>query len=373
MLDSRLVRTLSRYFVARYLGLFAAILFGAALSVASVELLLGSDELVGGSGGADPLRWVLWRIPSYYLGDLVPISAFAAAFFTIAFSVRSLEWTAAAAGGIAPGRIVGPLLGAAIALAACMGIARETLVAPAMQGLSATRREADEDWLFRAGSFWYQKGRLIFSIQRADADSRTLRGVEVFERTPQGRLRAHTRAERVTVQPDGTWILHDATVRRFDPEQPERPTRIRREASLALDVRERSALVLEQTDAAAWALPQLVSYIAAHAGDDRPGSRGVLRRLDLLVQRRLSEPVLVVVLSLLAIPLALRVRPGGSVAPAAVGALAAIGAFFLLRNLAQGLASRAIWPIPIGVWSVPLLLALVSVAALWPVLRPTRR
>lgn len=358
------MRTLSRYFVARYLGLFAVILVGTALAIASVELLLGSDELVGTGSGAEPLRWVLWRIPSYYLADLVPISAFFAAFFTIGLAVRWLEWTALQAGGVPPVRVVLPVIGAAIFLALGMGLVRETWVTRAIRQHAAAQRGADEDLLFRAGSFWYQKGRSIFSIGSADATTGTLRGVEVFQRTPHGRLRANIRAARVTVRPDGSWILHDAEVRRFDPEHPAARVEIHTEPALELDVSESSALLMEQTDAAALPLPQLVEYIRAHADDDHPGSRSALRRLELAVHRRLSEPAWVVVLSVLALPLALRVSPGGSLAPAGVAAIGAIGAFFLTRNLLVGLASREIVPAATAIWSLPLGFTAIAVAAL---------
>jgi len=372
MLDSRAVRTLSRYFVARYLGLFAVIFFGAALAIVSVELLLGADDFVGTEPGVEPLRQVLWRIPSYYLGDLVPISAFFAAFFTVGLAVRWLEWTALQAGGLSPGRVLLPVLGASVALAIGMGLVRETIVTQALAHYEASRRGTDEDLLFRAGSFWYQKGRTIVSIGSADASTQTLRGVEVFQRTSRGRLEARIRSDRVSVRPDGIWVLHDALVRRFDPAHPETPAEVRRTPTLELDVSDSSALLMEQTDAAALPLPQIVEYIAAHAEDDHPGSRSSLRRLDLLVQQRLGEPVAVVVLTALALPLALLARPGRSLAPAAVAAIGAVGLYFLLRNLFHGLAAREVLPSAALVWCVPAAVAGAAAVALRRVTRFAR-
>ena len=92
--------TLSRYFVARYLGLFVLILVVAALAIAVVELLIGTDEFLDPEvGPRNALGWVLLRIPSYYLRDLVPISAFFAAcdFFAAARARVSAKATAVAA------------------------------------------------------------------------------------------------------------------------------------------------------------------------------------------------------------------------------------------------------------------------------------
>lgn len=366
MLDSRAVRTLSRYFVTRYLGLFTLIFIGATLSIAIVELLLDSDDVLGTRSGVLPLlEFALVRVPSYYLRDLVPISAFFAAFFSIGLSVRWLEWTALEAAGISPRRVVLPILATAVVLAFAMGIARETVVARVIDRIESARRESDEDLLFRDGAFWYQKGRSIFSIHGSDATSGTLRGVEVFERTEHGRLLAHLTSDRVSVGSDGSWQMHDVLVRRFDPAHPERPGEIRTEPLLVLEVGESSALLMEQTDAAALPLTQLIEYLDAHRGDDHPGSRSALLRLHRMVHQRASEPFAVVVFTLLALPLALIVRPSGNLAPAAIVAVAAMASFFLMRSVALGLADREILPNLATVWVVPAFFSTVAVISLW--------
>ena len=366
MLGSPAVRTLSRYFVTRYLGLFTLIFVGATLSIAIVELLLDSDEILSSqAGAAQLLAFVFVRVPSYYLRDLVPISAFFAAFFTIGLAVRWLEWTALEAAGLAPIQIVMPVLAAALGLALAMGIARETLVARVIANHEAARRDSDEDLLFRDGAFWYQKGRSIFSIHASEAESSTLRGVEVFERTDHGRLLAHLQSDRVVVGPDGSWRMHDVVVRRFDPERPERSHPPTREATVELQVGASPTRLMEQTDAAALPLVQLVEYLAAHRRDDHPGSRAALKRLHRLVHERTSEPVAVVVFTLLALPLGLMVRPGGSMAPAAVVSILTLAAFFLARSVGLGLADREILPNLATVWAIPASFSSAAVAALW--------
>ncbi len=360
------MRTLSRYFVTRYLGLFALIFIGATLSIAIVELLLDSDETLASQAGVwNLIEFVFVRVPSYYLRDLVPISAFFAAFFTIGLAVRWLEWTALEAAGLSPIQIMRPVLAAAIGLAVAMGIARETLVARVIAGHEAARRDSDEDLLFREGAFWYQKGRSIFSIHASDPASGTLRGVEVFERTDHGRLLAHLKSDRVTVRPDGSWLMHDVLARRFDPTHPDEPSRFAHEATVELRVGASPTRLMEQTDAAALPLSQLVEYLAAHRGDDHPGSRAALQRLHRLVHERSSEPIAAVVFTLLALPLGLIVRPGGSLAPAAVAAILAMAAFLLARSIGLGLADREILPNVATVWAIPASFSGVAIAALW--------
>jgi len=363
------VRILSRYFVARYIGLFAVILVSGTLAVATVEAMLGFEDR------GDPgqlLGWMLVRIPSYYLRDLAPISAFFAAFFTIGLAVRWLEWTAVQAAGIPPWRIALPLLGAALVLSGGTFALRESLVPRLLERHEAARQPSDEDLIFRAGSFWYQKGHSLYSIGSADRAAGTLRDVEVFVRTPRGRLDASYRAHLARVRPDGSWLLENAIVRRFSPDDPGRPTEVHEQPELVLTLTDDSALLLERTDAAALPLAQLIEYVAAHRHDDHPGSRAAIRRLDMLAHQRMSEPWLVALFSLLALPVALRVRPGGSLAPAGVAAMGVLGAFFLARNLGHGLAVREILPHAATIWLVPALFAAAAALALWPgaALRP---
>jgi lipopolysaccharide export LptBFGC system permease protein LptF len=83
------VRILSRYFVVRFTSLFAAILFASTLTIVIVEMLLNLDDMLRTQQGlVGVLQYLFLRIPSYYLRDLLPISAFAASFFTLAAAAR---------------------------------------------------------------------------------------------------------------------------------------------------------------------------------------------------------------------------------------------------------------------------------------------
>ena len=106
-----LVRILSRYFVARFLRYFVAIFVASALGIATVEMLLNFDDMLkGGHGTEGVVTYLLLRIPSYYLRELVPICTFAAAFTTLGLAARWFESTAAKAGGISPYRLILPVL-----------------------------------------------------------------------------------------------------------------------------------------------------------------------------------------------------------------------------------------------------------------------
>jgi LPS export ABC transporter permease LptG len=361
------VRTLTRYFAARYLGSFAAILVTTVLTISVIELLLGyGDVFDGGSGLSGLLTYVFLRVPSYYLRDLIPIAAFVAALLTVGLAVRWLEVTAAESAGIPPHRLAWPLLASSVLLAALSFGLSETLVTTATASWNEQQRAADEQAIvFRRGAFWYHKGHSIYNIVSADPETNTLRGIEIFQRTPRGRLLADIRADRARVSPEGVWHIENATIRRFDPAHPEQPTRIETGVDMDLEVSKSRAVLLRQADAASLRLPELAEYLATHAGDDFPGSRATAERLRTLLHRRAGEPLLVIVFTLLAIPLALRAQPGSSLGVASVYAIATLGAFFLLRSIAESLAAEQLVPGPLMVWSVLGVFAVYGAFDLW--------
>jgi len=353
MLDSRALRTLSHYFTARFLVYFAAILFASTLTITIVEVLVNYDEILEmDTGLSGVLTYTFLRIPSYYLRDLIPIAAFAASFSSLAIGARWLEITAVQAGGISLLRITAPLLAAAIGLAGITYFVNESLVTQATRGWNDQQRAEDSQLVFRRGAFWYHKGGSIYNISSAYPETNTLRGVEIFRRTTRGRLVQNIWADEVVVRPDGTWHMEQASVRHFDPEHPARNTRVEVGVALDLPVGKDRDLLLRQADAASLSLPALAEYLTSGTSDDYPGGRANRRRLQALLHRRLAEPVLVVLFTLLAIPIALRVQPAGSLGPATLRAVATVAAYFLLRSLAGTLAHEELITGPAAAWAL---------------------
>ena len=59
------MRTLSRYFASRFLGLFTTILVASILVIVMIEMLLNLDEMLKVQKGAEAvLGYLVLRIPS---------------------------------------------------------------------------------------------------------------------------------------------------------------------------------------------------------------------------------------------------------------------------------------------------------------------
>ena len=97
------MRILSRRFLASYLSLFAITLAIMTTIAIIFETLVDFDKIVehrNAAGGVFP--YLVLRIPSLYLRDLIPLASFAAAFLCLGGAARANEITAAKAGGIPP-------------------------------------------------------------------------------------------------------------------------------------------------------------------------------------------------------------------------------------------------------------------------------
>jgi lipopolysaccharide export LptBFGC system permease protein LptF len=311
MLDSNPVRILTRYYISRYLGLYFAILLLSTLSISMVEAMLRYDEIFGAdASAASAFESMLLRIPSYYLPDLIPISAFAACFLTLGLSARALELTALAAGGIPLRRVGAPILAAALALSAGSLVVQEILIIQATQGWNTQTQNRDQRLIFHRGAFWYHKGNRLFNISGSEPETSTLRGVEVFERTPEGRLESTIRASRVSVDSEGTWHFREATVRRFDVTAPEAPATLERGVDLSIDVAKDPSLLLRQADFSGLPLLALRSYLSQQGQAQSPSQQSRVRRLQTDRHRRSSAPLRVLLFTLLAIPMATPNTPG---------------------------------------------------------------
>ena len=359
------VRTLSRYFIVRYLSFFVAILVISTLTITLVEAFVNIEESFSTeSDESSLLHYLLIRVPSYYLRDLLPISAFAAAFFSVAISVQRSEWLAVQTGGIPARRIVLPLAMAGLGIAALSFVVGETLLTKATYHYASYSKTDMSDRIFDTGRYWHRSGNDLYRIKGADVENQTLRNVQIFRRTPKGRLISQTYARNVQVTPDGSWHDERATLLEFDPEHPEEPPRVQRDFVLDLPPLDEGLDWLTFSEPKALTTAELVHHIERNESEKGIRPQLLKRRLQAFLHQRLSDPLIIVILTLLAIPFALRVQPGGSIAWAAVTGLAAIISFFFLQSLAHGLILKGVIPPGFSTWLLPGLITIGTLFAL---------
>lgn len=353
---------LSRHFLARFAGSFAAVLVALCLVIAVVELLGDFEDVVASSEGfAGALLYVALRIPSQWLPLLVPVAAFVAAFLALGTAARSLEFVAVKAGGVSPLRVLVPVILAGLAVSG-LGLAlNETL---GIRAHDAWRRHVrgDDQVEFRRGSFWYHKGPYVYNVRDADPQARQLRGVAIFELDGRGRLVRSIQAPSARIDESGRWQLDDAVIRRFEAGAPEAPVSFERQARQELVLT--GELALFEAGVEGLSIADLREYRA-----DRPAADPEALRAQALLHDRLTEPLSAFVFVLLAIPLGLRVERTRSLALPALQGVGALFAFWLLREYGVTLASQGVLSPAITPWAI---LGAFTAASLWLLARVPR-
>jgi len=319
------VRILQRYLAARFLGLFAALLVGSILTIVIVEMLLNFDNILKAQEGfPGVVRYLFLRIPSYYLRDLIPLTAFAAAFATLAITSRWREALAIKAGGIPPQRVVLPILLIGVLLAVAAFVLTETAVLRATRQWSRRGIGSSDPITFRWGSFWYHRGHTIYNIMDANRDARTLRGVKIWEVDERGRLLRSIRADRVVIQPGGEWRFHNSRIRRMDPANILTPPVFELfPGETVIELTDTTDTALMNADAAALPLHELRQYVQARRQEGDPAIH-----LETVFQKRLTDPLAVVIFVLLGIPLGLQVERTRSIGLPALEGIGTLGLFF---------------------------------------------
>jgi lipopolysaccharide export system permease protein len=357
------VRILSRRFLASYLGFYAGILLASLLVIAIIEMMVNMERALEFQSGAQGVAtYLLLRLPSYYLPYLLPVTSFAAAFLAIGLAARAQEILAAKAGGIPPQRLALPVLCAAAALSAIALGVFETVVRDTDAAFRAVRQGDPSTRLFSSrGSFWYHHGRVLYNVDEADRETRTLHDIRVYERDQDGHLARSIFAERAHISADQSWDLEDATIRSFDSQDPGAAPRVEHLAHARLPVASEQDLALLDADATALPLPELREYVEAMARSGRDPTR-----YRALLNARLADPVSVLLFALLAVPVGLEVERSRSLAGAALQGVALVVAYYALQSTAAIFAAGGVAAAVPGPW---ILLASFSALGAWRLLR----
>jgi lipopolysaccharide export system permease protein len=334
MLDSAAVRILWRYVLTRFLGSLAATLAVLVLLIVVIELMLDLDRIVESESGLAAV--FLKIISSYLLQYLLPAAALVAAFFSIGTAARSREIIALKAGGVSPLVAVLPILAMGALLAGGSVLLSDTISVTASQAL---RRHADDpgDLRLRKGTFWYHSGRFIYNF--ADGDARKMHEVVVFELDERNRLLRRLAAAEARVVEGRRWLLHAATVHHFDPERPGEPPRVERGVEVSLDLAREPNPALLRKEVAALSVGDLRRLVEERARHGRDTTRA-----SALLHARLSEPLSVLLFSLLAIPLGFRVEQTRSLSRGALQAVLILFVYYSARELASTLALEGVLP-----------------------------
>jgi len=327
------VLTIWRHYSARFLRAFLASLAILALMLTAVDAMLHLAALFEEADSPRAaLRFLFERAAGAYAEFLIPISAFAAAFWCAGTAALSREVLALKAGGVSPLAALAPV----VALALLLGSAHAELVertgVPAAAALAARRNPNAGDAFVRAGGVWFHAGRVVYSAGTVDEASGVVRDIRVYERDAAGRLVRTIHARRGARLAPQRWEFEDAWVRELEPGAPAQPPRERREARVVLELASDRSPQLRKSELPGLARDELRAY-AAQRGDESSGDARVA------LANRESGPWAVPLFAAVAIPLALRSEERRSLARAAAQGAALVVAYLIARDVGSSFAA----------------------------------
>ncbi len=163
----------------------------------------------------DAFLYVFSTVPTKLL-EFSPVCILIGGGYALAGLARGSELLAMRAAGMSVTKIALALLKAVLVLAlGLVGVAQ--FIAPRSQQFGFIHRHqalAGQDSLRTEQGFWSRDQHRFMSVSSL-VHGRLPLGVNIYEFAPGGRLLEFIHAERADIQPDGNWLLHGVTLKRW--------------------------------------------------------------------------------------------------------------------------------------------------------------
>ena len=354
----RPVGLLARHFTSRFSTAFVACSLILIAALFLVGMLADLDALV--RSPADfvvELRLLALRIPADYLPILIPIAALAAGLLCFGTAARHREIAAAKCGGISPLRLTLPALGISLVLAGAAFAVNETLGLRAQRTLLRLESGEVGELSYQEDYFWYRRGHFIYRIRSAEAAEKVLRGVEIYELNPQGRLVRRMEAVQAHWEQSDLWLLEDVLEQRFNPDQPAAPPRDRHNRALELSLPRDTPLL--GAGSTLLSTRDLLTYWRQRGAEDAEGRRGLA-----LIHQRIANALSTALFAALGIALGMRVEHSRSLARSGLWAIIALFGFAMARRYGETLATMGLLTPVAALW-LPLSLFALATAVQW--------
>jgi lipopolysaccharide export system permease protein len=325
------VTILQRYVTREFLKIFGICFMGLLGTYVLVDFFQRIDLFLN---FPTPVRWkflyFLLKIP-LFIFHITPVSMLVALLVTLGIMNHNREITAVRCGGITLARLCAPLVALGALASLLVFVTNEYLVPSATRQsqvvLDSRIKNRPARSIFRQNRIWFFGERnTIFNIQLLDPVEQAIEGVTLFRFDTNGtRLLQRIDARRAHYF-RGRWDFFNVTVRTFLPDGtikarffPRHRIRLPEKPRDISQYRERP----EQMN-----LPELAEYVRKL---QRSGFNPTSYRVDL--HAKLSLPLVSLVVTLLAIPIAFRARARGGII-ASLGASLTLGfAYWIIISI----------------------------------------
>ena len=346
---NRLGYMVSRMIIMR----FFAILVGLSLFVLTLEIVTYVNEILAlGNGAGIIFTYISVRAPAT-LATFLPMSLLLAMLLTITELSYRNEITAIWAIGISPLQFIGMLTPLILLTGAFHFVLVDRLIpasAPQLRAWGIADYGEKKLKIGERDPLWLRSGNDIVRAATATADSRRLADVVIFRRDAQGKLTEQIFAGSASLTVKG-WSLQNTTTYYADNRPPEQSTnKFYQGTARPAEAGYRSGDPEEMT------LGELAYFIDNEGFGIRP-----TYVYQTWWHKRLTPPLVSLVMLALCVPLAMRFRRGGG-----LGKLFAFGvglgfAFFVLDGIAMSIGELGIVTPWLAAWLPVMVFGLLAV------------
>lgn len=322
LLFGPLPRYLRQLLAMRVLAVLIAL--GGLLQI--LDLLEATTEIMARGQGMDGVAYyVMLRSPTLILQAL-PLAALIGAVFAFSTLAKQHEVVAMRAAGLPFRRVVIVLLPTVLVVAAAQWLLAEVMVPKSQRALTSwwAALPSPKDDTPDTDLLWFKSGGVVIGVVHAHPNGRLLEGVRIFKRDQRGHLLTRTTAAKA-LYADRQWMLTDAAITDFASARTAPPV-----PQLAWETALRPSDVQRLSAAEPYVSGGLAAAVLT--GENSGIKTPAFYRTR--VQKAWSDPVMALVMLLLATPVAVALTRGAKGSPMLISL--ACGLLFLL---AHGLCS----------------------------------
>ncbi len=333
------MKTLRRYIVREILLATAMVMIALLMLFAFFDLVEEIKDL--GRGGyrmRHIVQHVVLSVPAH-IYEIFPIAALIGTLFALAQLVASSEYTVMRTAGVSLVGMIGTILTAGLLFAALTFVFGEYVGPVAEQLAQRFRSQAITGIIaqeFRSG-LWLKDDKSFLNVREVTADGQ-LKGIRIYEFDESSRLRSVIAAESGVFKGERQWLLTGVQKTSF--------TEVRTEISKApseiwnsvLDPRLLNVLLVQPDQMSAASL----NSFAQHLRENRQKSL----RYEIALWSKITYPLAVLTMMVLALPFAYFQRRQGGVGGRIFAGIMLGLAFYFLNQLSAHLGLLNEWPAP---------------------------
>jgi len=346
-----------RYILKQFLRNFAICLAVFCMLFLMVDFFDRIDNVLSEGASAGLIfSYFVYKIP-LIVSLMLPLAMLVSTLLTIGLLAKNSELTAMRASGLTVFWIARPIFITALIMSLFALLLNETIVPDSQRRVreiyNLDIRQRDATGAYSQTDFWWRSQNTFYAVDIFDSRTNTLHNFSKFKIDEDFRVLERVDARRVTwVDPILGWTMNEVVAYEFLPEE----TKVSRFNSLPLPISETPADFFDtERDPFTMSYAQLDRFIEKQI---ETGVSVSSYMADLYA--KISFPFVVLVVTLVALPFALRPARSGSLAASFLAGLIIGFSYYAVHSFSVSMGRAELWNPILAAWMANLVMGFVG-------------